>query len=248
MMKKLIATIGVFLSLVLIAGFAHAYTIDDSTTGATTYYGGLPNHGSWNDIISGSLYEFALTQMDVGISGNLMTVKVTGPYFYNYNHNVGLAGGYGPGDLYINPTGWIRSGTAPHFPQDTFTNAEGWTYVAHLDTIKGGGISGGAIYSFDWNTGLMTEAPGYIYRTSQAWKGGYGTNLGAVAGSFDDTGLTYIIDISGLGLGSEVGLHWAMRCGNDVIEGQASVPEPGILILLGIGLSSVGLLARRFKF
>ena len=26
------------------------------------------------------------------------------------------------------------------------------------------------------------------------------------------------------------------------------VPEPGILILLGIGLSSVGLLARRFKF
>jgi hypothetical protein len=27
-----------------------------------------------------------------------------------------------------------------------------------------------------------------------------------------------------------------------------AVPEPGILILLGIGLSSVGLLARRFKF
>lgn len=37
-------------------------------------------------------------------------------------------------------------------------------------------------------------------------------------------------------------------CANDVIEGQIPVPEPGILILLGIALSTVGLASRRFKF
>ncbi len=54
-----------------------------------------------------------------------MTVKIMGPYFYNYKHGVRLAGGYGLGDLYINPTRWVSSGDSPHFPQDTFTNGEG---------------------------------------------------------------------------------------------------------------------------
>ena len=36
-------------------------------------------------------------------------------------------------------------------------------------------------------------------------------------------------------------------CANDVIEGQIPVPEPGVLILMGIGLSVVGLAARRYR-
>ncbi len=45
--------------------------------------------------------------------------------------------------------------------------------------------------------------------------------------------------------GDELGLHWVMTCGNDVIEGaatipSASVPEPGSIVLLFIGLISLG--------
>jgi hypothetical protein len=36
------------------------------------------------------------------------------------------------------------------------------------------------------------------------------------------------------------GLHWGMTCGNDVIEGAATVPEPPAMMLFGIGLIGLG--------
>jgi hypothetical protein len=52
--------------------------------------------------------------------------------------------------------------------------------------------------------------------------------------------LTYTFDISFLTNPDEIGFHWAMYCGNDVIEGQSSrVPEPGTLFLLCFGLAGL---------
>ena len=43
--------------------------------------------------------------------------------------------------------------------------------------------------------------------------------------------------------------HWAMLCGNDVIEGTVAAPtqvsEPSVVALLGLGLLGLGFARRR---
>ena len=54
------------------------------------------------------------------------------------------------------------------------------------------------------------------------------------------------LDDYGLGLYSDLGLHWTMSCANDIIEGQVNaVPEPATMVLFGLGLS--GLAAYRLR-
>jgi hypothetical protein len=50
--------------------------------------------------------------------------------------------------------------------------------------------------------------------------------------------VNFLIDLSGTNLlqGNEIALHWGFTCANDVIEGANSVPEHGILGILGIGV------------
>lgn len=42
-------------------------------------------------------------------------------------------------------------------------------------------------------------------------------------------------------------LHWTMLCGNDYLDTTTSVPEPGVLLLLGSGLIGAGYIRRKIS-
>ncbi|MAW28856.1 MAG: hypothetical protein CMP98_08655 [Gammaproteobacteria bacterium] len=57
---------------------------------------------------------------------------------------------------------------------------------------------------------------------------------------FTDTGLVFELDIAGTLIAneSELGLHWTMAGGNDIIEGLARLPAPKTCLMMDIGLAS----------
>jgi len=58
-------------------------TIDDSTSGANTYWGGImygyTNPNQYGDVVGP---KYAVDNMEVSVSGSTMTAKLTGQYFH----------------------------------------------------------------------------------------------------------------------------------------------------------------------
>ncbi|KHE93264.1 MAG: PEP-CTERM sorting domain-containing protein [Candidatus Scalindua rubra] len=130
----------------------------------------------------------------------------------------------------------------------------------------GSGIDGAGLYSVtSWNNDMVGSFSG-----SDPFAMKTGTLLGDLStNSWDketigsDTSFARIVsfDLADLGLSIGAGdgfaffAHWTMSCGNDEINGgaaigaagddSAAVPEPGTVIMLGIGLVGLGVVAAR---
>jgi hypothetical protein len=203
-------------SLLLITGACHAVVIDDRAGGAIYWGGKYVNikANAYGDAIG---TRSAVDQMEVIMNNDIMTVKITGPYFFNYAHNIKRTRDAPPGDLFISSKGWKVTGSPP-YSNDIFEASEGWDYVVSLENKK--------VHTLKFSDIVMTSRLPYTtrYRAHQAWKGGYGETLDDAEIILADTGLTFIFSVRNMRLNSEIGLHWTMKCGNDIIEGSGLIP------------------------
>ncbi len=256
-MKMIRLLVVVMLLVFMVPAAAMSALIDD--TGANAYWGAVFSNPSQGDVLG---QYFNVDSATVNKVGTKLTVTLSGGYFTNFLNGVQSTNSYGPGDLYINPTGWIVSGTDAHHATDTFTSAENWAFVvrgANLNPNHQEGSFQSNVYLTNFGQITMTAAPLHPVTPTpyaQAWAGGYGnlvTNAEVLFGK-DNNGIGFmsfiIDDVSGMHLGganSEIGMHWTMRCGNDVVEGQSKVPEPSTMLLIGAGLAGLGLIRKRWS-
>ena len=242
-MKKIFLGFAVFVLALFISTGAGALTVNDSGNGA--YWGGTIVGISPQDVIGD---DFVVTSLTATQAGGITTVVLTGPYFQSGFAKVEPNyGGLGKiGDLYISSTGWkVNDIVDPvHFRNDTFLSSEGWDYVVSFGQIK--------VYSLDFDNITWSGDEGYWseYRTGQAFQGGYDSDLGGVVSREFNSTLGYLrFTFPDLGNVDEMGFHWTMACGNDVVEGGGTpVPEPATMLLVGSGLLGLAGYGRKKFF
>ncbi|MEM7363127.1 MAG: PEP-CTERM sorting domain-containing protein [Pseudomonadota bacterium] len=219
--------------------------IDDDYTGAHKRKDRI-NRAAW----------FEIDNMLVTLDGTLLTVEVR----TNFGADNGLGRfkrrtqsghGIGYGDLFLSIDGWNPHGPAPH-QRDNHLRGESWEYGIALDDrwdLDGDGESTASLYQLSGDNSDLVLSQDFVesrrhHRRNQevAVDTALATLSQVVSNvQFTDTGLVFELDIAGtlLANASEIGLHWTMTGGNDVIEGLAPVPEPETYLMMAIGLASL---------
>jgi hypothetical protein len=245
-MRKSITLGGIlFICLMMAAtgAFADSWHLDDN------YIGG-DDHG-YGDVISaaGEQNLFDIDWMDIDISDDQwLTVDI------HTDFGLGETYGLDYGDLFFSVDGWHPSGEAPYVNDDSNTG-EDWEYVFD--------VSSGTFYNIDHDAGQNA-----IQNSEDVMDWGRfrtGQEVLIDASQLDDEAIVSTggevyrsgesdefysmrFDVSELNMDMDdfsLAFHWAMTCGNDVIEGAidplpVAVPEPSTWLLLGMGVLGLG--------
>jgi len=257
------------LGLCLLAG-THAWADTIDVTVGDDFYGGRPvQKQSGGTLVYRSDYEvdvigtaskFDTTSMEISYDGSSLSVDIVGGYF----DNVGVYSTF-LGDLFVSTDGWNPYGTGHHI-QDYGSGAhqgEDWELVLAMDagdrtSTPIGEANKKAINVYAVNeSNIVWSDASTIFRDGQevsynagqldvALATGYWwieTRSGYDALHYEISGLGGLLPSTSPGLG----VHWAMSCGNDTFEALAAptVPEPGSIVLLSLGLVSAGWARRR---
>jgi hypothetical protein len=235
---------------------ASTWTIQDDYIGGNilndTYNAGWVHNNGDVIALSSEINIFNIDWMTVSIDtdGDVTVAIQTG--FINGTRGTTY------GDLFVSTDGWSPLGDAGSgYTDDVFGEGETWEYA--LKTTSG------LIYSVDSDTIQVSNhvmtADAHHYRNNQEVL--YNpvddpdeSNYESPVGSFDfsHTGIliSYAFNLEAFGLSWEdeldLGFHWTMTCANDVIQGgiyKAAVPEPGTMLLLGMGIAGLGAVGRK---
>lgn len=203
--------------------------------------------------LTGTVLDVKINTTFAGKAGTLFTGDITG------------GNGIGYGDLFLSSV-WDPHGDAPYALDDhasgTFWTYGLSIDDIAINRFSSGDINSASasLYKLEGATNNDNALLSDDFLFSPTFRNGQEVavdisdenikHIGNPGGNVVDTGIdgtwsvnandfiSFSIDLAGtdLMLGDEIGLHWGFTCANDVIEGAYSVPEPGMLALMGMGL------------